>query len=92
MEIELRYFGTVRQAVGASTERRSVEDGSTVGSVLADLEADHAGLEGLLLEDGEVAGGVTVLRNGTHVTHFEGVETALADGDRLSITPPVTGG
>ena len=92
MEIELRYFGTVREAVGESGERRSVDDGATVRSVLADLEREHPGLAGLLLEDGEVAGGVTVLRNGTHVTHFEGVETTLEDGDRLSITPPVTGG
>lgn len=92
MEVELRYFGTVREAVGKSTERRSVEAGTTVGSVLSDLEEEHSGLEGLLLEDGGVAGGVTVLRNGTHVTHFEGVETVLEGDDRLSITPPVTGG
>jgi molybdopterin synthase sulfur carrier subunit len=92
LELELRYFGTVREAAGASEERRSIEAGTTVRSVLADLESEYPGLAGLLLEDGEVAGGVTVLRNGTHVTHFEGVETTLDDGDRLSITPPVTGG
>jgi molybdopterin synthase sulfur carrier subunit len=92
MEIELRYFGTVRKAVGESGERRSVDEGATVGSVLADLESEHPGLAGLLLDAGAVAGGVTVLRNGTHVTHFDGVETVLDAGDRLSITPPVTGG
>lgn len=92
MELELRYFGTVRQAVGKSSERRQFESEATVRSVLYALEAEYAGLSGVLLEDGEVAGGVTVLRNGTHVTHFDGVETRLADGDRLSITPPVTGG
>ena len=92
MEIELRYFGTVREAVGKSTERWSIEAETTVHSVLAALENEYPDLSGILLDGDEVSSGITVLRNGTHVTHFDGIETALSDGDRLSITPPVTGG
>ena len=92
MEVELRLFATVRAAVGQRTLTRECDPGTTVAELLAALEEDYPPLEGRLLDGSAVAGGVTVLRNGTHVTHFEGPETALADGDAVSITPPVTGG
>ena len=84
MELELRYFAMIREAVGERT---------TVRDVLATLENDHPDLEGTLLaDDGTIARSVTVLRNGTNVVHLERGATELADGDTLSITPPVTGG
>lgn len=93
MEIELRFFATVREAVGERTTTRRFEAGTTVGGVLADLERRVPALEGRLLEeDGAVSGSITVMRNGTNVTHHDGADTELADGDSLSITPPVTGG
>ena len=92
MEVELRFFATVREAVGKRTTTRTVEQGATVRDVLAGLEADYPSLDGTLLEDGEVAGGITVLHNGTNVTNQTGSATELADGDALSITLPVTGG
>ena len=92
MEIELRFFATVREAVGERTTTRTVDSGATVGDVLAGLEADYPSLDGTLLEDGDVAGGITVLHNGTNVTNRAGSATWLADGDALSITLPVTGG
>lgn len=92
MELELRYFATVREAVGERTAVREFDPEPTVRDVLAALETDHPELEGTLLADGSIARSITVLRNGTNVTHFDGGETELADGDTLSITPPVTGG
>ncbi|MDG5761043.1 MoaD family protein [Natronococcus sp. A-GB1] len=93
MELELRYFAMIREAVGERTTTREFDSGTTVRDVLATLEDDHPDLEGTLLaNDGAVARSITVLRNGTNVTHFEGGATELADGDTLSITPPVTGG
>ena len=92
MQIELRLFATVREAVGESTLTRRVAEGTTVREMLVALRSEYPALEGMLIADGEIADSVTVLRNGTHVTHFDGPETVLSDGDRLSITPPVTGG
>lgn len=93
MEIECRFFATVREAVGERATIRSFEPGTTVRGALAVLEDEHPELRGTLLEEnGTIAGSVTVLRNGTHVTHYEDEQTKLADGDTLSITPPVTGG
>jgi molybdopterin synthase sulfur carrier subunit len=92
MEVELRFFATVREAVGERTTTRTVKQGATVRDVLAGLEADYSSLDGALLDDGDVAGGITVLHNGTNVVNRGGGATELADGDALSITLPVTGG
>lgn len=93
MNVELRLFATVREVVGERTMSREFESGTTVGDVLAALEADYPDLDGRLLDDGRrITRGITVLRNGTNVTHLAGEATELEDGDRLSITPPVTGG
>ena len=92
MEVELRFFATVREAVGKRTATCTVEQGATVRDVLGALEAEHPALDGTLLDDGDVAGGITVLHNGTNVVNRGGGATELADGDALSITLPVTGG
>jgi molybdopterin synthase sulfur carrier subunit len=92
MNVELRFFATVREAVGASTLTREFPADTTVGEALATLESAYPDLDGVLLDDGDVAASVTVMRNGVHVDNLDGPTTTLSDGDRLSITPPVTGG
>ena len=92
-ELELRFFATFRAAVGRKEVTREVDADATVGGVLAALEADHPGLEGELLDDdGDIQPQLSVLRNGREVVHLSGTETALEDGDRLSVFPPVAGG
>jgi molybdopterin synthase sulfur carrier subunit len=89
MNLHLKFFATYREAVGGKTVDREVEEGATVGEVLAGLEADY-GIE--LLEDGDVRPQINVLRNGRDVTHQEGIDTVLEADDELSIFPPVAGG
>jgi molybdopterin synthase sulfur carrier subunit len=92
MQLELRFFATFREAVGSKTVEREFPDGSTVGDVLADLEARYEGLVGELLVDGDLKPQINVLKNGREVLHMEGIDTELDDGDRLSVFPPVAGG
>ncbi|OLZ41797.1 molybdopterin synthase sulfur carrier subunit [Natrinema saccharevitans] len=92
MDIDLRFFATFREAVGEKERTRTVADDATVGDVLASLEAEYEGLEGRLLADGEVRPQLSVLKNGRNVVHMAGVETTLADGDVVSVFPPVAGG
>jgi molybdopterin synthase sulfur carrier subunit len=92
MQLELRFFATFREVVGAKTVEREFPDGSTVGEVLADLEKRHEGLVGELLVDGDLKPQINVLKNGREVLHMDGIETELDDGDRLSVFPPVAGG
>ncbi|UTF53723.1 ubiquitin-like small modifier protein 1 [Natronosalvus rutilus] len=92
MELDLRFFATFREAVGQKDLSRTVEDGATVGDVLAGLEKEYAGLEGELLQDGAIRPQLSVLKNGRDVVHMAGVDTDLEEGDRVSVFPPVAGG
>lgn len=93
MEIECRFFATFREAVGEKTLIRELEKGTTVGELLADLEAEYDDLEGQLLdENGEIVDMLSILKNGRNVVHASGVDTPLEDGDEVSVFPPVAGG
>mgnify|MGYP006286401843 CR=1 FL=1 len=92
MDIDLRFFATFRDAVGDKEQTRTVGDETTVGEVLATLEAEYDGLEGQLLADGEVRPQLSVLKNGRNVVHMAGAETDLGAGDVVSVFPPVAGG
>lgn len=92
MNLTLRFFATFREAVGRKTVEREFDDAVTVGDVLVALEAEYDGLEGNLLEDGDLAPMINVLLNGREVLHMDGVGTELSDGDTLSVFPPVAGG
>ncbi len=92
MQIDLRFFATFREAVGQRDLEWEVADDSTVGDVLLDLETEFEGLDGELLEDGQVREQLNVLKNGRNVIHMAGSETDLEAGDLLSVFPPVAGG
>lgn len=92
MEIELRSFATYREAIGQKTIERSYEEGTTVGDVLADLESEFDGLEGQLLENGDIRPQLSILKNGRDVAHAQGSDTPLEPGDTVSLFPPVAGG
>lgn len=93
MRLELRFFATFREAVGRKTIEREFEDGASVGDVLAALEAEFPDLAGEVLDgEGDIRPQLTVLKNGREVVHIEGTATELADGDRVSVFPPVAGG
>jgi molybdopterin synthase sulfur carrier subunit len=93
MDLQLRFFATFREAVGQKTLDHEFEDGATVGEILRALESEYDGLEGQLLDDqGDLQPNLNILKNGREVLHMEGTETTMADGDTLSIFPPVAGG
>ena len=92
MEIDMRFFATFREAVGEKERTHTFDDDATVGDVLAALEREYGDLEGQLLADGAIRQQLSVLKNGRDVTHMDGTETALEDGDVVSVFPPVAGG
>lgn len=92
MELELRFFANFREEVGQKTVRREYDaDGVRAGDVLRGIEEDYPDVE-LLEADGTVRDFITVMKNGREITHVDGLETILEDGDTLSIFPPVAGG
>lgn len=92
MNVELRFFATFRQAVGQKVVEREFPEGTTIGDVLYELEAEYDELAGQLIEDDDLRPHINVLKSGREALHLDGMETELEDGDRLSIFPPVAGG
>jgi molybdopterin synthase sulfur carrier subunit len=93
MNVELRCFGPVREAVRAKTAERELAEGATVGDLLAELAAESPDLEGQLLDEtGEVGESVNVTVEGRNVRQLDGAGTTLSEGDVVRIAPPVVGG
>ncbi len=91
MSVTVRIPTPLRKLTGGADEV-SVE-GATIGELIDNLEAAHAGLkERLCDESGEVRRFVNIYLNDEDVRFLQGRETALKDGDEVSIVPAIAGG
>jgi len=94
MNIECRLFGPFRDDVGVERVGGEYEAGTTAGELLRELEAQYEELAGRLVdEEAETTAGPTVVTvNKKNVTHLDGLETELEDGDVVRVVPSVYGG
>ena len=68
-------------------------DGSTVGEVLAALDAQHPGFHGRLFDDeGKLRRFVNVFVADEDVRFMSGLDTPVTEGQVVSIIPAVAGG
>ena len=91
MSVTVRVPTTLRTLTAGSSE---VEvDGANVREVLDALEAKHAGfLDRLLDAEGGLRRFVNLYVADDDVRFRDGMDTAVADGDTVSIIPAVAGG
>ena len=73
-------------------EKRVEASGSTLSAVIDDLDANHAGIKERLVNDGKLHRFVNVYVNDEDVRFSGGLETAVTDGDSVTILPAVAGG
>jgi molybdopterin converting factor small subunit len=67
--------------------------GANLAALLDDLETRHAGLKGrLVTDDGSLHRFVNVYVNDEDVRFTGSLDTALSDGDSVTILPAVAGG
>jgi sulfur-carrier protein len=93
MEITCQLFGPLREVAGEKTVGVELGEENTVEEALRALCEEHPELRKRLFEGEEVDfSGVTVTRNGKHVTQEDGGETRVEAGDTLRLAPPVIGG
>jgi molybdopterin synthase sulfur carrier subunit len=91
MAVTVRIPTTMRPISGGSSTV-SVE-GSTLGEVLAALEAAHPGFQERLFDDsGALREFVNVFVADDDVRYLEGLETKVPAGETVSIIPAVAGG
>jgi len=91
MTVTVRIPTPLRKLTAGSDEV-SIE-GATIGAMIDNLEAAHAGLkERLCDENGEIRRFVNVYLNDEDVRFLNGRDTELKDGDEVSIVPAIAGG
>ncbi|RAW45601.1 molybdopterin synthase sulfur carrier subunit [Halorubrum sp. 48-1-W] len=90
--MEWKLFADLAEIAGDRVVAVDVEPGDTVGDALGALLEARPELRERVLDDGDVADHINVLRNGSNVHHEDGMETGLDAGDELALFPPVSGG
>jgi len=91
MPATVRIPTPLRRFTGGSEEVGAA--GDTVGAVVDDLERQFAGIkERLCDEEGRVRRFVNIYLNGDDIRFLSHLETAVKDGDELSIVPAIAGG
>ena len=74
-------------------DQKSVEaSGATLSAVIADLDAQYAGLGERLLENGALRRFINVYVNDEDVRFLGGLDAALKSGDSITVLPAVAGG
>jgi MoaD family protein len=89
--VRVRLHSAMRNLAGGSS---SVEvEGTTVRQALEVLTSRHEGLaQRLFEEDGRIRSFINVFVDDEDIRHREGPETAVKDGQTISVLPAVAGG
>lgn len=81
----------IRNAVGGNREVSA--DGASVRAVIDDIEGKYPGFRAQVMdEDGQLHRFVNIYLNDEDIRYLGGAETALKDGDQVSILPALAGG
>ena len=104
MEVHLRLFGLGEQAAGRTKSTMHLSRGATVGSLMETLCTGEGsclsarfpfdpstGLRTSFAQ-GRAQDRLLILVNGRSVHILQGLDTPLADGDRVTIMPKAFGG
>lgn len=73
-------------------EKRVEASGDTLKAVISDLEANYSGISERLVDNGKLHRFVNIYVNDEDVRFSGGLDTAIADGDLVTILPAVAGG
>ena len=91
MAVEVRIPTILRNLTG--NQKQVQGEGDTLDALFVDLESQFTGLRGRLVDDdGALRRFVNVYLNDEDVRFLGGLETALGDGDTVTILPAVAGG
>ena len=91
MSVLVRIPTPLRRFTNGSDEVNS--QGATVGAVVEDLEQRHPGIKERLCDDaGRVRRFVNIYVNGDDIRFLSHLDTAVKDGDEVSIVPAIAGG
>ena len=90
MAIEVRIPTILRTYTDG--EKAVTGEGANVSALIDDLEGNHPGIKGRLIENGDLRRFVNVYVNDEDVRFLGGLEAELSDGDQVVVLPAVAGG
>jgi sulfur-carrier protein len=90
MSVSVKIPTQLRQATEGEAEAQV--NGSTVGEVLDALYERYGELRSRIAEDGGLRRFVNVYVAGEDIRFLDGLDTAVEDGDEITILPAVAGG
>jgi sulfur-carrier protein len=90
MSITVKIPSQLREATGGESVLEV--DGSTVGEALDAVFDRYDGLRERITENGDLRRFVNVYVSGEDIRFQDGLETAISDGDEVTILPAVAGG
>jgi molybdopterin synthase sulfur carrier subunit len=91
MPVTVKIPTQLRNVTGGEAEA-TVEQVTTVGEVLDGLYDRYDGLRERIAEDGDLRRFVNVYVEGEDIRFLDGLDTAVEDGDEVTILPAVAGG
>jgi sulfur-carrier protein len=90
MAVTIKIPAQLRTLTG--NEAETEVEGSSVGEALDALYERYEGLRDRITEDGELRRFVNVYVSGEDIRFGDGLDTAVDDGDEITILPAVAGG
>ena len=90
MAVTVKIPTQLRAATGGEAEVEVA--GSTVGDALDALFEAHGELRERITQDGDLRRFVNVYVSGEDIRFQQGLETAISEGDEVTILPAVAGG
>jgi molybdopterin converting factor small subunit len=90
MAIEVRIPTILRTYTAG--EKVVTAEGDSLEAVVQDLDRRYPGIGGRLIDDGGLRRFVNVYLNDEDVRFLDGLATAVADADAITILPAVAGG
>jgi molybdopterin converting factor subunit 1 len=81
IRVTVRFFAAARDLAGCEAAERALPSGCTVAALRRDLAAEYPPLESLLAHSMLAVG-----------REYASDAAVLADGDEVSVIPPVSGG
>ena len=91
MAVRVKLPSILRKHAGGEAQVEA--EGTTLREVLKDLESRYPGItRNVLTEDGGLHRFINVYLNDEDVRYLGSLETAVRDGDTVSILPAVAGG
>jgi molybdopterin synthase sulfur carrier subunit len=91
MKVTLKLFADLRKEGDDGIIPLQLSDDSAIKDLLDRLKED-AFLAGKLFDEGTLKDIFIVLVNGRRMDNLNGLDTALSEGDEVSMFPPVAGG